>query len=102
MGHNRRYEAQYDALNDARIAAAPRGPCTLPADAYGPEPIQWVKSGPRPAVWAWITWPDRAAERTAAWATGWNDRVVIIEWDGIGGTRSNVVWRNAVTRRSGS
>jgi hypothetical protein len=98
---NRRYEAQYDALNDRKIAEAPSRPTTLPTAAYGPNAIQWLPIGsPKPAVWAWVSWRDRPAERIPAFAKGWNDRVVIIEWDGPGGTQDTVVWRNAVTRRS--
>ena len=95
---NRRYEAHYDALNDRRIAEAEQRPCTLPSSAYGPQPIEWADRS-RPAVWAWITWPHKIAERVPAFATGWNDRVVIVEWETDTGTRSTVVWRNAVTRR---
>lgn len=100
MTKNRRFEAQYDALNDRRIATSPAAACTLPAAAYGPEAIEWCRP-PRPAVWAWVSFPDRPAERIAGFARGWNDRVVIVEWDGLGGTRDTVVWRNAVTRRTG-
>jgi len=97
---NRRFEAHYDELNDRRMAESPARPLTLPAQAYGPQPIEWVQP-PRskPPVWVWVQWPDRPAERIAAFASGWNDRVVIVEWSGSGGTRDTVVWRNAVTRR---
>lgn len=97
---NRRFEAYYDRLNDQRIAASSGSPTTLPPSAWGPEPIVWAKPGERASVWAWISWPDRVAERTPARAKGWNDRVVIVEWDAEGGSRDTVVWRNAVTRRS--
>lgn len=81
----------------AQMLASPRA-ITLPVQAYGPQPIEWAET---PAsVWAWISWADRPAERVVAVATGWNDRVVVIEWDGPGGSRSVVVWRNAVTRRA--
>jgi hypothetical protein len=100
MTHNKRYEAHYDALADARLATAPPPPCTLPPDAWGPQPIEWAKVGARAPVWAWISWPDRAAERTAAWATGWNNLVVIIDFDTPRGTRNVVVWRNAVSHRA--
>lgn len=97
---NRRYEAHYDALSDKRIAGARPRPTTLPAQAYGPGRIDWVPANQsRPAVWAWVSWPDRPAERIAAFASGWNDRVVIVTWDGPGGAIDTVVWRNAVTRR---
>ena len=98
---NRRYEAHYDALNDRRIAhtAAHLSPCTLPSTAYGPEPIRWAPRDRQPAVWAWISWKDAPASRVAAAAAGWNDRVVIVEWEAAGGRRSVVVWRNAVSRR---
>lgn len=99
MGLNKRYEAHYDALNAKRVAESSARPmCTLPVDAYGPQQIEWATSRP-PEVWAWITWRDGPATRMPAVATGWNDRVVIVEWEAPGGRRSNVVWRNAVTRR---
>ncbi len=100
MTRNRRYEATYDALNDQRIlqATAQLAPCTLPQQAYGPEPVQWAK-GRKPEVWAWITWRDAPATKIPAVAAGWNDRIVIVEWEASGGRRSVVVWRNAVTRR---
>lgn len=100
MTKNRRYEARYDALNDMRIADAAPRPTTLPQQAYGPRPLEWVRRGEdKPAVWAWVSWPDRPAERIEAYAAGWNDRVVIVEWYGPGGIMDTVVWRNAVTRR---
>lgn len=97
---NVRYEAHFDALNDRRIAqaSAVAAPCTLPMQAYGPEPIEWA-SQPHPPVWAWITWRDGPATRIPAVAAGWNDRVVIVEWEAAGGRQSVVVWRNAVTQR---
>ncbi|NLP82569.1 hypothetical protein HF576_01785 [Microbacterium sp. CFH 90308] len=98
MTKNRRYEAHYDALNDQRIAEAATS-VTLPNLAYGPEPIHWATPRDRPAVWAWIQWEGKPAERLAAVATGWNDRVVIVEWYSAAGARNTVVWRNAVTRR---
>lgn len=98
---NRRYEAHYDKLNDQRIldAAAGPAPCTLPQQAYGPNPIAWA-SGTKPPVWAWITWRDGPATKIPAVAAGHNDRVVIVEWEATGGLRSVVVWRNAVTQRA--
>lgn len=100
MTKNRRFVAHYDALNDQHIEQPSRGlvPCTLPQQAYGPEPIHWEPGRP-PEVWAWITWQDAPATRIPAVAAGWNDRVVIVEWEAAGGRRSVVVWRNAVTRR---
>jgi hypothetical protein len=74
-------------------------PCTLPQQARGPEPIQRQRGRP-PEVWAWIIWRDAPAAKIPAVAAGWNDRVVIVEWEASGGRRSVVVWRNAVTRRS--
>ncbi len=74
--------------------------CTLPMQAFGPNEIEWVK-GSKPPVWAWISWAEGPATRIAAFATGWNDRVVVVEWnESPGGTRNTVVWRNAVTVRS--
>jgi hypothetical protein len=73
-------------------------PCTLPAEAYGPEPLTWTAT--RTPVWAWISWPHKAAERTPAWVMGANDRVVVVAWDTNRGERNTVVWRSAVTRRA--
>lgn len=72
-------------------------PVTLPVQAWGPVPVTW--HDPVLPVWAWVCWPDRPAERIAGFAHGSNDRVVLFEWAGDGGTRQVVVWRNAVTRR---
>ena len=99
VGHNRRYEAHFDALTDRRRAEAPPHPCTLPSPAYGAQPLEWAEVGERPAVWAWISWRHRPAERLPAVAQGWNDRVVVVHFDGPTGTVSTVVWRNAVSRR---
>jgi len=65
--------------------------------AFGPHPIEWVNGSP-PSVWASVHWDRGPAMRIPARAKGWNDRVVIVEWDGPGG-RDTVVWRQAVTRR---
>lgn len=102
MTKNRRFEAHYDALNDVRIAeaAASTGkPVTLPTRAYGPAPIEWAPRGQDVPVWVWIQWSDRPAERISALARGWNDRVVFVEWETMGGRRDTVVWRTAVSRR---
>lgn len=80
-----------------QIMLANVAPCTLPSSAYGPQPLQWTQK--RVPVWAWISWPHRAAERVAGWVTGYNDRVVVVAWDTNRGERNTVVWRNAVTRR---
>ena len=99
--HNRRYEAHYDQLNAQRSleAAGRRVPCTLPTRAYGPQPIEWARDRQH-EVWVWVTWQEGPATKIPAVAAGWNDRVVIVEWEAPGGRRSNVVWRNAVTRWS--
>ncbi|GAA1953431.1 hypothetical protein GCM10009816_12510 [Microbacterium aquimaris] len=81
-----------------QLVLANVAPCTLPSDAYGPVPMEWVS--PRVPVWAWVSWPHRAAERVAGWATGWNDRVVAVAWETDRGERSTIVWRSAVSRRS--
>lgn len=73
-------------------------PCTLPAQAYGKSEVVWTRPGS--PVWAWVTWPHRPAERIAAWAVGWNDRVVVVRWDTDRGDVQTVVWRTAVTRRT--
>lgn len=101
MTKNRRYEAHYDRLNDERIAQASQSgpPATLPHQAWGPTPLTWATRDERAAVWAWVQWAGRPAERIACVATAWNDRVVIVEWEAVGGLRDTVVWRNAVTRR---
>lgn len=101
MTKNKRYEAHYDELNDQRIlqAAAEQRPTTLPQQAYGPEPVRWAPRDQQPDVYVWVTWRDAPATRIPAVASGWNDRVVVVEWEGPGGRRSVVVWRNAVTRR---
>lgn len=65
--------------------------------AFGPHPIEWVNGSP-PSVWASVHWDRGPAMRIPARAKGWNDRVVIVEWDGPGG-RDTVVWCQAVTRR---
>ncbi|MDZ8170641.1 hypothetical protein [Microbacterium xanthum] len=80
-----------------QLVLANVAPCTLPADAYGADPMRWAAT--RVPVWAWVTWPHRAAERVAGWATGWNDRVVAVAWETDRGERNTVVWRSAVTRR---
>lgn len=97
---NRRYEAHYDQLNDQRIVqtATRLTPVTLPQQAYGPQPIQWAQ-GTKPAVRVWMSWVEAPASRIEAVAIGWNDRVVCVEWEAVGGRRSCVVWRNAVTKR---
>lgn len=101
MTKNRRYEAHYDNLNDqAMIRAAERDePITIGKDAFGPQPIEWAPRAAQPEVLAWISWRNGPATRIRAVAAGWNDRVVIVEWEAPGGRRSVVVWRNAVTRR---
>jgi len=100
MTRNKRYEAYYDAREQQRIAEAPPRPTTLPRQAYGPHPLVWAPRGAPLPVWAWISWPDRRAERIAARATGWNDRVVVVEWDSERGTINTVVWRGAVRHRA--
>lgn len=75
-------------------------PCTLPAQAYGPNEIEWMAPEQRRVVWAWITWPHQAATREKAIAFGWNDRVVAVRWNTSGGDVQCVVWRNAVTART--
>lgn len=92
MGSTKVTDEKLDSVL-ARIA-----PCTLPPAAWGSEPVQWHKAGVR--VYAWITWPHQAAERVAAIATGWNDRIVIVRWQGDRGTWETVVWRTAVAKPS--
>lgn len=98
MTTNRRYEEHFAAKHAQSLIDAAPPPCTLPQQAYGPQRIEWVK-GSNPPVWAWVSWPDRAAERIAASARGWNDRVVVVTWYGPRGQLDCVVWRNAVTHR---
>lgn len=80
------------------VVLANLAPCTLPHQAYGSVPMRWERPGH--PVWVWVTWPHRPAERIAAFAIGWNDRVVAVRWDADRGEVQTVVWRNAVTRRS--
>ena len=60
---------------------------TLPHQAYGPEPVQWVK-GRKPEVWAWIIWRDAPATKIPAVAAGWNDREIL---EGLGWNTSTLV-----------
>jgi hypothetical protein len=80
-----------------QVVLANVAPCTLPASAYGPQPLSWTEK--RAPVWAWISWPHKPAERIPAWVTASNDRVVVVAWDTDRGERNTVVWRNAVARR---
>ena len=73
-------------------------PCTLPAAAYGPKPLEWLDRD-RPPVRAWVSWPYKAAEQVEGWVMASNDRVVVVAWNTDRGERNTVVWRNAVTRR---
>lgn len=103
MTKNRRYEARYDALTDARIAQASRGsqqPLTLPQQAYGSSPFEWAPPRRQPTVWVWVHWREGPATKIAAVAAAWNDRVVIVEWEHPGGRHSIVVWRTAVSHRA--
>lgn len=77
---------------------ARESPCTLPAQAYGPQPIEWFDP-PRP-VWVWVQWRDRPATREPGVAKGANDRVVIVAVDTGGDHWEPVVWRNAVSVRT--
>lgn len=79
----------------ARVVASVK-PLTLPMQAYGGG-VDWFDAK-RP-VWAWVHWPNRAAERIEAWAVGATDRVVVLEVPCDGGHWTPVVWRNAVTVR---
>lgn len=101
MGTSKRYAAHYDELNRQRLAEsdADNHPITIGQDAYGAQPITWERER-KPEVWAWISWRDGPATRIPCVAAGWNDRVVVVEWEAVGGRRSVVVWRNAVTRRT--
>lgn len=100
MGTSKRYAQHYDDLMHERLEEVRIPPCTLPHHAFGREDIHWAGAAQKQSVWAWISWPHKPAERLAARAIGWNDRVVIVEWDDRTGTRNTVVWRNAVTLRT--
>lgn len=103
MGTNRRYADAVDRRMDQRILEATTDhliPTTLPQQAFGPNPFEWVKGSDQPPVWAWVSWSNAPASRIPAVASGWNDRVVCVEWEARGGRRSVIVWRTAVTRRS--
>ena len=99
VGTNKRYADAIDRraaeLSQQTIMRIP--PCTIPMQAYGPQPLEWAEK--RPMVWAWVSWPHKPAERVAAVAHGWNDRVVVVYWMSSAGELNTVVWRNAVTRR---
>lgn len=97
MGTNSRYTGSINERIE-QVVAPTSQPVTLPQQAYGPQSVEWAKS--RIPVWAWVQYTDRPAARIAAYASGWNDRIVVIVWDGPGGERSIVVWRNAVTKRA--
>lgn len=98
MGTSKRYAAYYDRQAAERNHTS-RSTCPVPPPAFGPHPLEWAQ-GVKPSVWAWITWADGPATRVPAGAAGWNDRVVVVEWDDqVGGARNTVVWRNAVTKR---
>jgi hypothetical protein len=98
VGTSKRYVEHFDAMMRERLEQGTMPPCSLPMQAYGSQPIEWCRAN-RPAVWAWITWPHKACERIAAFATGWNDRVVFVEREGERRTVNAVVWRNAVAFR---
>lgn len=73
-------------------------PCTIPQQAFGPDPIVWFDP-PRP-VWVWVPWRDRPSTREPGVARGANDRVVSVGIDVDGDHWEPVVWRNAVTVRN--
>ncbi|SDQ87478.1 hypothetical protein [Microbacterium sp. cf332] len=65
MGTNTRYADAIDSraeLSQQTIMRIP--PCTIPMQAYGPQPLTWAEQ--RPTVWAWVSWPHKPAERIAA------------------------------------
>ena len=97
MTQNRRYQEHYAQMRERIFSEMPAAPCTLPQQVFGPDPVRWTRE--QPPVWVWVSWPDRAAERIAAYARGWNDRVVIVAWYGPRGQVDCVVWRNAVAHR---
>lgn len=102
---SKRYAQHYDRLAHDRqtregVDEVRIPPCTLPHQAFGRQELRWAKPGEKQAVWAWISWPHKPAERIPARAIGWNDRVVVVEWDDRTGTRNTVVWRSGVTRRT--
>lgn len=72
-------------------------PLTLPMQAYGPSELEWFR--PARPVWAWVGWPDGSVRRVPGFASGANDRVVLVSWETERGTVECVVWRNAVTVR---
>lgn len=99
MGTSKRYADYYDRQAAARPQDA-RSTIPVPQGAFGPNEIVWVM-GSKPPVWAWIPWHEGPMTRVAGFAYGWNDRVVAVEWsEPVGGTRTIIVWRNAVTKRS--
>ena len=99
MTTNRRYAGVLDERLRERLETRVHAPATLPAEAYGSQPIQWTNG--RPPVWVWIQWHDLPAQRVRGYVKGFTDRVCIVWVDGPGGGWEIVVWRNAVTHRSG-
>jgi len=89
-----------DDLSGKRIEQHGPPPVTLPQQAYGRRPIEWTLS--RPPVWVWVQWRDRAAERVPGYVKGHNDRVCVVAVDGAGGGWEIVVWRAAVSHRTGA
>ncbi|MDN8548683.1 hypothetical protein PUW81_006130 [Microbacterium sp. NM3R9] len=100
MGTNKRYADAIDRRSAEHLQRTLMRipPCTIPMQAYGPRELEWPTDWP--TVWAWISWPHKPAERVAAVARGWNDRVVVVFWTSEAGELNTVVWRNAVTRRA--
>lgn len=100
MTRNRRYESRYDELQAQRQAEADASPkpVTLPSQAFGPQPLEWPAPADRPIVRVWVQWDRGPATRVEAVAYGWNDRVVVVQWDTSFGPMRTTVWRTAVAR----
>lgn len=94
MGSNKRYGDRLSERAQERWSNGGRRPVDVPADACGPERMQWAKPGV--PVWAWVHWNDGTVERIATVANGWNDRVVDVTVPG----GYAIIWRSAVRRRS--
>ena len=83
-------QALRSALRRAQRPAHPAGDresraVHAPSAAYGPEPIEWAPPRQQPPVRAWIFLSNAPATKIPAVAAGWNDRIVIVEWEAPGG-----------------
>lgn len=85
MTTNRRYGFRLDERTIKRMRDQEPCPVTLPAQAYGPQPLEWTQA--RPPVWVWVQWTGKPAERRHGYVKGYNDRICVVWVDGDGGGR---------------